>query len=490
MGSCASASQKVHGPASSVVLQNSSAQIAPDAKLSGHIGHYDVRSAHKVEPTSATACEIGDDEDWSWTKLVLGRYQVKGVDVLGVGNFSVVRRGKDTKDGAEVAVKELKTDKWSEAKFRREIFLFEALLGRVKQHTDSETGGNESEPGSRLTRSATLVGTAQEAQSAELRHLPIPHAMLVQLLGHSDVKNTRAGPCFTVLELGQFTLHDLVVSCKDASKKNCDHSLSREVELVRVFVQLSRALMYIHSLHFIHGDVKPANLMWFTATHSWKLIDLDGLRSPAELIDAREVDFFTPIYAAPELARAVAAEGALRLSRRLDVWSAGIVVLELDMLESPLASRFADFCAVGDDGFKVFMQWLSENGVTLPTKPRAAGEKLLGILQAMLAKDPADRPSPAELLAADLSCDIHGLLAAPAPSLDPAPVNIKPKPLTAWQLFQESHKAELEAEGLKGGKLTQALHRKWKELQATGGEELKDLKRREAELAAEAAQQV
>ena len=43
----------------------------------------------------------------------------------------------------------------------------------------------------------------------------------------------------------------------------------------------------------------------------------------------RDADFYTAIYAAPELAAAVAEEGPLRLSRSLDIWAGGLCVLGL-----------------------------------------------------------------------------------------------------------------------------------------------------------------
>ena len=48
------------------------------------------------------------EEDWSWTRLELGRFRVVGVDVVGVGAHCVVRRGVDESDeaGRSVAVKE------------------------------------------------------------------------------------------------------------------------------------------------------------------------------------------------------------------------------------------------------------------------------------------------------------------------------------------------------------------------------------------------
>ena len=45
-----------------------------------------------------------------------------GTDVLGIGNFSIVRKGCDIPTGEAVAVKSLKAA--SSAKFRREVGVF------------------------------------------------------------------------------------------------------------------------------------------------------------------------------------------------------------------------------------------------------------------------------------------------------------------------------------------------------------------------------
>ena len=78
------------------------------------------------ESEKLSAEEGAEGENWAWSKTVLERFIVRGADVLGVGNFSVVRQGLEISTGRAVAVKALKVT--SLAKFRREVFLFEALF--------------------------------------------------------------------------------------------------------------------------------------------------------------------------------------------------------------------------------------------------------------------------------------------------------------------------------------------------------------------------
>ena len=37
-------------------------------------------------------------------------------------------------------------------------------------------------------------------------------------------------------------------------------------------------------------DMKPANIMWFGPRCRWKLIDMDGLRAPSELVDMQDAE--------------------------------------------------------------------------------------------------------------------------------------------------------------------------------------------------------
>ena len=398
-----------------------------------------------------------------------------------------------------MAVKWLKDA--SDAKFRREVFLFQELFS-----DDLDLAGPEAQsplhaagapPDERVhQRSQRSPSLLQAGRSLVSACLPRPEEAFVRLLDHSPVDAFAKGECFCVLELGRFNLHDLRVHCADMAKKGKPHSLSQPDELRRVLLHVLRALSFLHGRLFVHGDLKPANVMWFGDAQQgvWKLIDLDGLLTTTQLIDMRDADFFTPIYAAPELAAAVCSEGALRVSRRLDVWAAGVAVLEMELLTPPLWGKFEELCAGSEDGEDLFMQWLARtpSPVAVPASGRAASAELLEILRAsMLVDAPASRGMPQDLLAHPyLSGGLATVSGLPPPTLEepPSPRPAKAKPRTAFQLFQEGHRAELEEEtGLRGGKLLQELHRRWKQLQADGGEELERLKQQEAKEAAAAA---
>eukprot|EP01063_Lacrimia_lanifica_P020513 TRINITY_DN2780_c1_g1_i1.p3 TRINITY_DN2780_c1_g1~~TRINITY_DN2780_c1_g1_i1.p3 ORF type:complete len:309 (+),score=63.31 TRINITY_DN2780_c1_g1_i1:549-1475(+) len=251
---------------------------------------------------------------------------------------------------------------------------------------------------------------------------PSPGELFVQLWEHTSLASTKR-ECFCILELGEFTLHDLIGRCQDLEAEGKPHNLRSGDEIVRVLGHVLRALRYLHSQLFLHGDLKPANIMWFG--ESWKLIDLDGLLTSSQLLDMRDAEFYTAIYAAPELAGAVAKEALLRVSRGLDVWATGVIALEMDRLAPLLWDKYEACCnggrtgsantggagtgngssssssSEGYEGFIEFMTWLSEDPdpVPAPSPARVASPDLLRLIATEMATPDAEsRSTPAELL--------------------------------------------------------------------------------------------
>lgn len=267
--------------------------------------------------------------------------------------------------------------------------------------------------------------------------------------------------------------------------------------MLRALNHVVRALCFLHNRSLAHGDVKPANVMWFESGDGlgmWKLIDLDGLLTSSQLIDMRDADFYTPIYAPPELASAVVAGESWRVSCLIDIWAAGAMILELELLRPPLWDKFeelsqTDIGGAGDNtvGVASFMQWLSEapSPMPFPEVSRAASMELLEVMRtSMLARDPMLRSSAADLMRHPyLTSAWSGSQSVAPPTLESAKAPPAPsKPPTAFQLFQAQHKPALEEEGLRGPKLLQELHRRWKRLLEEGGEELERLQCQEAAL--------
>lgn len=160
---------------------------------------------------------------------------------------------------------------------------------------------------------------------------------------------------------------------------------------VRIAADLAEGLASAHRRRIVHGDLKPANV-GFTHDGVTKILDFglavrlgdDGLASR----DSQLGFAGTLPYAAPELLRGGSPDV------RTDLWALGVVVHEL------LAGR-RPFVADTEAG--VLMAILDQTPRPIE---RHDGEPVAGALQslvlALLAKDPAERPSSAEEVAVTL----------------------------------------------------------------------------------------
>merc|ERR1712032_323804 len=125
---------------------------------------------------------------------------------------------------------------------------------------------------------AAPISSCKESELGDIA-LPSAHEMFVRMLNHTPLEATAEGQqCHGVFELGKFTMHELVLHCGDmAARRAHNHSLSKEPEMLRALSHVVRALCFLHNRCLAHGDVKPANIMWFQnggETGMWKLIDL------------------------------------------------------------------------------------------------------------------------------------------------------------------------------------------------------------------------
>lgn len=140
--------------------------------------------------------------------------------------------------------------------------------------------------------------------------------------------------------------------------------------------QAAAALRQLHAQHWVHRDVKPANLL-VRADGSLALADFGCARRRGET-DPREAGTVvgTPRYSAPEQFQAAPAQPAA------DVYSLGILLHELLCGEAPFP---------GQTPQELFSQHL------LAPVPRLAQAHAAWqpLLDALLAKNPAQRPADA-----------------------------------------------------------------------------------------------
>ncbi|MEU7136575.1 serine/threonine-protein kinase [Streptomyces sp. NPDC046261] len=154
-----------------------------------------------------------------------------------------------------------------------------------------------------------------------------------------------------------------------------------ETALHRLAVGLATALGEIHRAGLVHRDLKPENVL--LAEDGARVIDF-GIARAAESGDATELTgtgwvVGSPPFMSPEQAQSRELTGAS------DVFSLGSVLVMAATGRSPFAGPSA-------------LQTLYN---VVHTEPDLSGvpQLLYGIVARCLAKDPADRPTPAELLA-------------------------------------------------------------------------------------------
>jgi serine/threonine protein kinase len=158
--------------------------------------------------------------------------------------------------------------------------------------------------------------------------------------------------------------------------------------------QVAEALQALHEHGWLHGDVKPANILVASDGHA-TLRDL-SLAVRAEEANAEEALTGTLVYAAPEVFGTVLQRGPAS-----DVYSLGVTLYQLLTGELPFPAGSAAELAQAH---------LHEP----PPDPRLHNprvtNRLARLLKKLLAKQPAQRPTGAALVAwlADLEIDTFG----------------------------------------------------------------------------------
>jgi len=230
----------------------------------------------------------------------------------------------------------------------------------------------------------------------------------VNLLDYSrDAKTGQPGQAedgkyYTVLELADESLGSWLQRRADGN----DY-VSVE-ELRELGGALARGLVWLHRNRLCHLDLKPENIMRFGST--WKLIDLEGCLECGGDVPL-SCNNFTPLYASPELAQFALGElSGLRPEYSMDMWAAGVVLLDVLAHASSLQETKAGFDSASlfeeeSMPFEGWYRWLADPTPLSPTEivtePASSVELLKGsaelrdLLGRLLDKDPARRlPAP------------------------------------------------------------------------------------------------
>jgi serine/threonine protein kinase len=160
-------------------------------------------------------------------------------------------------------------------------------------------------------------------------------------------------------------------------------------EAAKIAAVLARAMHYAHRHNIVHRDLKPANVL-LTADGLLKITDFGvAKRQDRGGKPAQEMVLGTPIYMAPEQARAKAEE----IGPHTDVYALGAMVYEFLTAAPPFMGE-----TVQDTLLKVLYEELVPPSRLQARIPRA----LEAIVVKCLEKEPAKRYATAEALAIDL----------------------------------------------------------------------------------------
>ena len=153
--------------------------------------------------------------------------------------------------------------------------------------------------------------------------------------------------------------------------------------VLRLGVQLTRALEYLHGEGAIHRDLKPGNVM-LQDDGSLKLIDFGLARSLKKLAEKGTRVRGTPAYMAPEQLTGD------RLDERVDIYQVGVTLYEACSGQLP----FPD----GDIAYKHVHEPAPRLDDNVPNILPGLGD----VVESCMAKAPADRPASMTVLREEL----------------------------------------------------------------------------------------
>ncbi len=116
--------------------------------------------------------------------------------------------------------------------------------------------------------------------------------------------------------------------CLTEILEHYDHMPMQERHIARICFESLKGLIYIHSLHRIHRDIKSDNIL-MALSGDVKLADFGYAAQLTKQKQKRNTIVGTPYWMAPELIRGQSYE------TKVDVWSLGIMAMEMAEGEPP-----------------------------------------------------------------------------------------------------------------------------------------------------------
>lgn len=310
-------------------------------------------------------------------KKIAGRYLVK--ELLGKGGFGAVYRAEDELEDREVALKVIRNDATLDPRGTRSRSPDSAPSSRSRfgRHASRRLNRTSRNFGSASSTSNDGVTEAFKGEFRLLTQLHHPNLAQVYEFGRCDEVD---GVYFTQELVDGVYLTEFL------------EGKPREV-VVDVFVQLARALDYIHALGLVHEDIKPTNVLVRTSGDGpaqAKLIDFGlarVLRGEGEVEEESETVLGTPGFSAPEKIR------GKKTDSRSDIYSLAATMYAGIRGSKPFPSR--DF----EEALRAQKDWRPELAGALL---KQAGPVVAELIGRMLHPDPERRPQSTRSIVLEL----------------------------------------------------------------------------------------
>lgn len=177
------------------------------------------------------------------------------------------------------------------------------------------------------------------------------------------------GLCYIVMEKGEQDLMDLI----ETSDADFD-----EAQMKTLFTPLFEALKEIHSNGYVHGDIKPDNIL-VLADGTLKICDFGHLEKLTN--GCSVVKCGSPFYLAPELIR------NRPHNQKVDVYALGMTMYAYIAKVFPYGGDYYEYCC----------RACLEDADTAPLA-EIVSDDLVTLISAMLCRNPEKRPTIAECL--------------------------------------------------------------------------------------------
>ncbi|GJN18250.1 hypothetical protein PR202_gb05391 [Eleusine coracana subsp. coracana] len=288
------------------------------------------------------------------------RYEV--TEVVGKGSYGVVAAAVDTHTGERVAIKK---------------------INDVFEHISDAT---------RILREIKLLRLLRHPDIVQIKHIMLPPS-------RRDFRDI-----YVVFELMESDLHQVI---------KANDELSAEHQQFFLY-QLLRGMKYIHAANVFHRDLKPRNIL---ANGDCKLKICDFGLARVSFNDTPSAIFWTDYvatrwYRAPELCGSFFA----KYTPAIDIWSIGCIFAEMltgkplfpgknvvhqldlmtDLLGTPSAETLSKIR--NEKARRYLANMRKKPPVPFTQKFPGIDPMALHLLKRLLAFDPKDRPTAAEIL--------------------------------------------------------------------------------------------